>query len=164
MEKEDFRIAVITVSDRAASGERPDQSGPALVAYLVEHGFRVEDTMVIPDEEDELEEALVNYADDENMDLVLTTGGTGLAIRDITPETTLGVADRVVPGIAEAIRAYSLTKTPNAMLSRGVAVVRGCTLIINIPGSPKACVESMDAIIQALPHALGMLRGGKLDG
>lgn len=163
MENKDFRIAVITVSDRAASGERPDESGPAIRSFLEGHGFSVAENEVIPDDASGLRALLVEFSDVAHMDLVLTSGGTGLSSRDITPETTLSVSDKTVPGIAEAIRAYSLTKTKHAMLSRGVAVVRGRTLIINFPGNPRAGIESLEAIIEALPHALGMLRGEKLD-
>lgn len=163
MELGDFRISVITVSDRAASGERPDESGPAIRGFLNDRGYNVENAVVIPDDADKLRILLLEHSDNLCADLIITTGGTGLASRDITPETTLAVGDKEVPGIAEAIRAYSLTKTKHAMLSRGVAVVRGRTLIVNLPGSPKACVESLEAIVDALPHALGMLRGYKLD-
>lgn len=163
MKKEDLRIAIITLSDRAYSREREDLSGPAIQEYLVRDGYRISSYTVIPDDGQKLESLLVDLSDTEHMDLILTTGGTGLSPRDVTPETTLNVATKQVPGIAEAIRAYSLTKTKHAMLSRGVAVLRNRTLIINFAGSPKACVESLDAIIEALPHALGTIRGEKLD-
>ena len=163
MENKNFRIAVIIVSDRAASGERPDESGPAIKAFLEERGFAVAAMEVIPDDAIMLRNLMLKLTDESHMDLSLTSGGTGLSPRDITPETTLDIADKTVPGFAEAIRAYSLTKTKHAMISRGVAVVRDRTLIINFPGNPRAGTESLEAVIEALPHALGMLRGEKLD-
>ncbi len=163
MEKGDFRIGVITVSDRSFRGEREDRSGPAIRQKLGQMGYRVEFSRVVPDEAPRLRSVLLECCDQLHLDLVLTTGGTGLAPRDITPETTLSVADRMVPGIAEAIRAYSMAKTCHAMLSRGVAVLRDRTLLINFAGSPDACVDSLNAITEALPHALGIVRGEKLD-
>ena len=159
----DMKIAVITVSDRAYSGERADLSGPAICQYLEKRGYSVSYTHVIDDDAEKLKKELLEASDEKGMDLVLTTGGTGLAPRDITPETTLSIADKLVPGIAEAIRAESLKITKHAMLSRGVAAIRKRTLIINLPGSPKACNESLDVIIDALPHAIGIMRGEKLD-
>ncbi len=158
-----FKIAVITLSDRAFFGEREDLSGPAIMDYLVEKGYNRPQYILMADDEKNLEKELIRLSDLENMDLILTTGGTGFAVRDITPEVTLAVATKNAPGISEAIRAYSLTKTPHAMLSRGASVIRNSTLIINLPGSPKAVRESLDVIIEALPHGLGLLRGEKLD-
>ncbi len=158
-----FKIAVITLSDRAFFGEREDLSGPAIMDYLVEKGYNRPQYILMADDEKNLEKELIRLSDLENMDLILTTGGTGFAARDITPEVTLAVATKNAPGISEAIRAYSLTKTPHAMLSRGASVIRNSTLIINLPGSPKAVRESLDVIIEALPHGLGLLRGEKLD-
>jgi len=155
--------AVITLSDRAYSGERKDASGPAICEYLSARGWKIEYAHVIDDDEKKLRAELLEAADERGVDLVITTGGTGLAPRDITPETTLSVANRPVPGIAEAIRAESMKITKHVMLSRGVAVIRKRTLIINLPGSPKACIESLDVIIEALPHAIGIMRGEKLD-
>lgn len=163
MEEKNFRIAVITLSDRSYNNEREDLSGPAIIEYLLEQGYPTPEYILLPDDRKRLEQTLVSLADNENVDLILTTGGTGFAPRDITPEATLSVATRNVPGISEAIRAYSLTKTPHAMLSRGVSVIRNSTLIINLPGSPKAVREALDVIIEALPHGLGLLRGEKLD-
>ncbi len=163
MERKDARILVITVSDRAFRGEREDLSGPAICEYLTEKGWCIARTRVLDDDFEKLRSELVLAADSENMDLVLTTGGTGLSPRDVTPEATLAVAERMVPGIAEAIRAESLKITKHAMLSRGVAVMRKRTLIVNLPGSPKACREGLDVIIEALPHAIGIMRGEKLD-
>lgn len=158
-----FKVAVITLSDRAFSGEREDLSGPAIINYLVEKGYNKPEYILIADDKASLEKELIRISDCEKADLILTTGGTGFAARDITPEVTLSVATKNAPGISEAIRAYSLTKTPHAMLSRGVSVIRNSTLIINLPGSPKAVKESLDVIIEALPHGLGLLRGEKLD-
>lgn len=163
MEREDFRVAVITLSDRSYSGEREDLSGPAIREYLREHGWGDAEYLLLPDDRALLEDALIELSDIKKVDLVLTTGGTGFAPRDITPEATEAVKTRSVPGISEAIRAYSLTRTKHAMLSRGVSVIRNSTLIINLPGSPKAVREAMDVIIEALPHGLGLLRGEKLD-
>lgn len=163
MEREDFRVAVITLSDRSYSGEREDLSGPAIREYLREHGWGDAEYLLLPDDRAFLEDALIELSDIKKVDLVLTTGGTGFAPRDITPEATEAVKTRSVPGISEAIRAYSLTRTKHAMLSRGVSVIRNSTLIINLPGSPRAVREAMDVIIEALPHGLGLLRGEKLD-
>ena len=158
-----FKVAVITLSDRAYAGEREDLSGPAIMDYLKERGYSQIEYVLIADDGAKLESELVRLSDLEKVDLILTTGGTGFAARDITPEVTLSVATKNAPGISEAIRAYSLTKTPHAMLSRGASVIRNSTLIINLPGSPKAVRESLDVIIEALPHGLGLLRGEKLD-
>lgn len=158
-----FRAAVITLSDRSYNGEREDLSGPAIVEYLKERGYTDIIYTLLPDDRKMLAERLMELSDEIKVDLILTTGGTGFAPRDITPEATLNVATRNAPGISEAIRAFSLTKTKHAMLSRGVSVIRNSTLIINLPGSPKAVRESLDVIIEALPHALGLLRGEKLD-
>lgn len=163
MDTKDFRVAVITLSDRSYSGEREDLSGPGVISYLKEHGWGDAEYLLLPDDRTLLEDALINLSDIKKVDLVLTTGGTGFAPRDITPEATSAVATRSAPGISEAIRAYSLTKTKHAMLSRGVSVIRNSTLMINLPGSPKAVREAMDVIIEALPHGLGLLRGEKLD-
>ncbi len=163
MEKKDARILVITVSDRAFNKKREDLSGPAICSYLEEEGWCITRTIILDDDFEKLKSELALAADSDGMDLVLTTGGTGLSPRDVTPEATLAVADRIVPGIAEAIRAESLKITKHAMLSRGVAAMRKRTLIINLPGSPKACREGLDVIIEALPHAIGIMRGEKLD-
>lgn len=163
MMNENFRAAVITLSDRSYSGEREDISGPAIVSYLKDKGYTDIIYSLLPDDRKMLEDRFIELADEIKVDLILTTGGTGFAPRDITPEATLAVATRNAPGISEAIRAFSLTKTKHAMLSRGVSVIRNSTLIINLPGSPKAVRESLDVIIEALPHGLGLLRGEKLD-
>ncbi len=158
-----FRAAVITLSDRCYNGEREDLSGPAIVRYLEEKGWSGILSFLLPDDRMMLEKKLIELSDETEVDLILTTGGTGFSGRDITPEATEAVATRNAPGISEAIRAFSLTRTKHAMLSRGVSVIRNSTLIINLPGSPDAVRESMDVIIEALPHGLGLLRGEKLD-
>lgn len=163
MKKQDARIKIITISDRAFSGEREDLSGPAIKSYLEEKGWKISSYIVIDDDKKRIMRELCDACDDEKMDLVLTTGGTGFAQRDVTPEATLQIADRLCPGIAEAIRAESLKITKHAMLSRAVSVMRKQTLIINLPGSPKACKEGLDVVIDALEHAIGIMRGEKLD-
>ncbi len=154
-----MRAAVVTASDKASAGLREDASGPLLVQLLTELGVNVLPAYVVPDEQAQMEALLSSLADGGELDLVLTTGGTGLAPRDHTPEATLAVADKLVPGIAEAMRAASLLVTPHAMLSRAVAAVRKKTLIINMPGSPKACREHFAVVAPALNHAVETLRG-----
>ena len=154
-----WQAAVITLSDKGAAGQREDKSGPAIANRLRENGYEVVEQLLLADEPEQLKKQLRRLCDQRQLDLILTTGGTGFAPRDRTPEATLAVAERNAPGIAEAIRAYSMAITPRAMLSRGVSVIRGKTLIINLPGSPKACMESMDAIMDTLPHGLELLRG-----
>lgn len=158
-----FQAAVITLSDRCAAGERQDKSGPAIVERLQAAGYEVIETLLLPDDRAALEKELRRLCDQRRPDLILTTGGTGFSPRDVTPEATLAVAQRQAPGIAEAIRAASLRITPRAMLGRGVSVIRGKTLIINLPGSPKACNESMDVFLDQMPHALTLLRGAVTD-
>ena len=154
-----YQAAVVTLSDRCASGKREDKSGPSVAARLAAAGFVVAEQLVLPDEREPLERSLIRLCDQRQLDLILTTGGTGFAPRDITPEATRAVAERDAPGIAEAIRAASMRITPRAMLSRAAAVIRGKTLIINLPGSPRACMEGMDVFLDQLPHALDLLRG-----
>lgn len=159
-----FRVAILTISDRSSQGVREDASG-ALVRELVTAGLAAEVVAyrVVPDERPQIEAALCEWADARVADLVLTTGGTGLAPRDITPEATRAVLEREVPGIPEAMRAASLRKTPFAMLSRMAAGTRGNTLIINLPGSPKAVRENLAVILPVLPHALEKLMGDPED-
>ena len=154
-----WQAAVITLSDRCAAGERQDLSGPAVAQRLKEAGYQVAEQLLLPDGEQALKEHLIRLADQRRVDLILTTGGTGFAPRDRTPEATMAVAHRDAPGIAQAIRGASMAITPRAMLSRGVSVIRGGTLIVNLPGSPKACMECMDVFLEVLPHALQLLRG-----
>ena len=153
-----YQAAVITLSDKGAAGEREDKSGPAIVEELESHGYEVVEKLLLADGTGPLKAQLIRLCDQRQLDLILTTGGTGFTPRDQTPEATLAVADRTAPGIAEAIRADSMKYTKRAMFSRGVSVIRGKTLIINLPGSPKAVHESMEVFLDELPHALDMLR------
>ena len=148
-----LRIGIMTVSDRSARGERPDASGPALAQAVKEQGWSVVRTQVLPDDLERLREALIDWADSGEMDVILTTGGTGFSPRDVTPEATRAVIDRDAPGLAEAMRAASLQVTPHAMLSRAAAGIRMRTLIVNLPGSPKGALENLAVILPALPHA-----------
>lgn len=158
-----WQAAVITLSDKGAKGERRDESGPAIAKRLTEAGYEVVEQLLLADEAAPLKAQLMRLADQRQLDLILTTGGTGFGPRDITPEATLAVAHRNAPGIAEAMRAASLAITPRAMLSRAASVIRGKTLIINLPGSPKACMECMDVFLDTIPHAMGLLRGAVED-
>lgn len=153
------RYAVLTISDKGSRGEREDLSGRVIQEVVAELEGEVAVYDIVPDEAGRIQEKLVSWADHLRVDVILTTGGTGLAPRDVTPTATLGVIDYEVPGIPETMRAESLKKTPNAMLSRMVAGVRGQTLVVNLPGSPKAVRECLDAIKAALPHAVETLRG-----
>ena len=158
-EERPFTAAVITVSDKGSRGERADESGPAAVQMLEEAGYEVVETLIIPDEPAVLKTQMIRLADGRQVDLILTSGGTGFSMRDQTPEATLAVADRQAPGIAEHIRMRSMEKTNRAMLSRGVSVIRKKTLIVNLPGSPKAVRESLGFILDSLDHGLKILRG-----
>lgn len=159
---EPFTAAVLTVSDRGSRGERADGSGPAVEALLAENGFDVVGRAIVPDGVEPVAEALRAFVADD-VALVVTTGGTGFSPRDLTPEATLQVAERLCPGIPEAMRAVSLAKTPHGCLSREVCGICEGTLIVNVPGSPKAATENLSAVIGAIGHGLAMLRGGVAD-
>lgn len=154
-----FQAAVITLSDKGSRGEREDASGPAARKILETAGYEVVETLLLPDEPAMLKTQLIRLADSRQVDLILTSGGTGFSLRDQTPEATMAVADRNAPGIAEAIRWRSMEVTDRAMLGRGVSVIRGKTLIVNLPGSPKAVRESLGFIMGSLDHGLAILRG-----
>lgn len=156
---EKYRAIVITVSDRASAGVYEDGTGPAVAALLTERGYAVIETRVVPDERADIEAALVEAAE-KDVALVLTCGGTGFSPRDVTPEATEAVCERRVPGLPEAMRAASARITDRAWLSRATAGIRGRTLIVNLPGSPRAAVENLEAAVGPLAHGLDILRGG----
>jgi molybdopterin adenylyltransferase len=151
-------VGILTISDKGSRGERQDKSGEAIREILTGTGLRIANYEIVPDEKTLIVEKLIKWADEDNLDVVITTGGTGLTPRDVTPEATLAVVDRIVPGFAEAMRAESLKKTPHAMLSRAVVGTRRKCLIVNLPGSPKAVRECLQVILPALPHAVETLK------
>jgi molybdenum cofactor synthesis domain-containing protein len=154
-----FRAAVITASDRSYRGERKDESGPLVAEMLKAAGYRIVSCDILPDEREMLAEKMRAICDTNGADLIVTTGGTGFSPRDYTPEATMDIAERAVPGIPEAMRAYSMQKTSRAILSRSAAAIRGRTLIVNLPGSPRAAKENLECILGALEHGLLMLSG-----
>ena len=154
-----MKAAILTLSDKGSRGERADLSGPALASWLTEREVEIARTEVIPDEADLISAKLAEWADGGEFDLILTTGGTGVSPRDVTPEATVRVLDRLIPGFGEAMRAASLTKTPQAMISRAVSGVRKRTLIVNLPGSPRGAIENLEAVWPAIPHALKKIQG-----
>ncbi|HIJ51886.1 MAG TPA: MogA/MoaB family molybdenum cofactor biosynthesis protein [Planctomycetes bacterium] len=155
-----IKVAILTVSDSCSQQKREDVSGQTIKNVLPDDKFEICEYKIAADEIEGIKEALTNFSDDVKADIVLTTGGTGPGPRDVTPEATAEVCQKMVPGLAEAMRSEGLKKTQNAMLSRGVAGIRGHTLIINLPGSPKGVKESLDVILDVLPHAVDMLQGG----
>ncbi len=154
-----LKIGVLTISDKGSRGEREDRSGEVIRETVAALPAQVVRYTIVPDEKNDIFQTLVGWADADDLDIILTTGGTGLAPRDVTPDATLAAIEIEVPGLAEVMRAESLKKTPFAMLSRAVAGVRGRTLIVNMPGSPAAVRECLEVIVPALPHAVATLRG-----
>ena len=153
-----IRFGILTLSDRSSRGERPDSSGPALTRLIQAEGWSVVKQSILPDEESAIREILIEWADGAELDVILTTGGTGFSPRDVTPEATRAIIDRDAPGLAEAMRAASLKITPHAMLSRIVTGIRKKTLIINLPGSPKGAVENFQMVMPVLGHAIKLLQ------
>lgn len=154
-----IRVGIITASDKGSKGEREDRSGEVIREIVAQQGWEVTDYIVLPDERHELSEKMQEWCDSYKVDLILTTGGTGFSKRDCTPEATLDIVEKQVPGIPEAMRYYSLQITPRAMLSRSIAGIRKDTLIVNLPGSPKAVRENLESIIGSLEHGIGILQG-----
>ena len=155
-----IKVAILTVSDTCSQGSREDVSGHTIVEMLAEDNFEICEKKIIPDDLEAIADELRRFSDEAGVDVVLTTGGTGLGPRDVTPEATASVCQRMVPGFGEIMRAEGLKKTRNAILSRGTAGVRNKTLVINLPGSPKAVRESLEIILDVLPHAVKMMLGG----
>ncbi len=158
-----MKAAILTLSDKGARGERADASGPALEQWLAAQGVETLHTEVIPDDVETIVVKLMGWADSGKFDLILTTGGTGVSPRDVTPEATRRVLDREIPGFGEVMRAKSLEKTPHAMISRALAGIRGNSLIINLPGSPKGAVENLEAVWPAVPHAVAKIQGDQAE-
>jgi molybdopterin adenylyltransferase len=152
-----IRFGILTLSDRSARGEREDVSGPALASQILARGWSVVREQILPDDEVSIRETLLQWSEGGEFDVILTTGGTGFALRDVAPEATRAVIQREAPGLAEVMRAESLKKTPHAMLSRAVAGICKRTLIVNLPGSPKGAVENLQTILPVLPHAVQLL-------
>jgi len=154
-----FNVAILTISDRGSKGEREDSSGPLIRDMVKDLPAEVIHYEIIPDEKEQIVKALKRCVDGLKADLILTTGGTGLSPRDVTPDATLEVIEKEIPGFSEAMRAESLKKTPHAMISRAVCGIRGSSLIINLPGSPKSVKENLTVLLPTLPHALSKLKG-----
>lgn len=158
-----FSAAIITVSDKGSRGEREDLSGKEIMDLLKETPFQVVAYEIIPDDTDRIETTLIEYSDGKNIDLIITTGGTGVGPRDVTPDATRRIMDKEIPGMAEAMRRESMNKTPHAMISRALAVIRKETLIINLPGSPRGARENLQVILPALKHAVEKIKGDESD-
>ena len=157
-------VGILTVSDRSSRGERKDESGPTIRRLVLSHlDATIEAEAIVPDDVDMIAGTLINWCDEKKLELVLTTGGTGFSPRDVTPEATRKVIEKEAPGFNEAMRVDGFRKTPHALLSRGIAGIRGKTLIINLPGSPKAVTEGLELILPALPHGISILRGENAD-
>ena len=158
-----MRVAVVTISDSVSSGKSEDRSGPAVVTRCKELGWQIVSSHVLPDDRVTIENLLKKTADANDADVILTTGGTGVGPRDVTPEATIAIVERLIPGFGEHMRLEGSKKTPRAILSRAVAGIRATTIIINLPGSPRGAVESLDAIAEFLPHAVSILHGARHD-
>ncbi len=158
-----MKAAILTLSDKGARGEREDRSGPALEKWLGERGVTVLHTELVPDELDIIYVKLEGWADSGAFDLILTTGGTGVSPRDVTPDATRKIVEKEIPGFGEVMRRVSMEKTPHAMISRAIAGIRNRTLIINLPGSPGGAVENLDAVWGAVPHAVAKIKGDQSD-
>ena len=163
MSGKEMKAGILTISDKGSRNERIDGSGPAVRELLTGIGVAVEEYEIIPDERDVIEQKLKLYSDNIKLDIIVTTGGTGVSPRDLTPDATLAVIDREIPGFAEAMRMESFKKTPHALISRAVAGVRGNTLIINLPGSPKGARENLEIVLNAIPHTVKKLQGDPED-
>jgi len=163
MTAKQWRARVITCSDSAARGEREDRSGPATLAVLEKAGFVVDRVEIVPDDSERIAGAITRAIDEENVNLVITTGGTGIARSDVTPEATISVAQRLIPGFGELMRARSLSKTPMAPLSRAQAATRGSALIVNLPGSESGAVENLQSVLELIPHALELLTSDHIE-
>src|SRR6266702_1054509 len=158
-----MRAAILTISDKGSRGERVDQSGPALSHWLIARNIEISATAIVADEQPLIAQVLQQWADSNTADLILTTGGTGLSPRDVTPEATMQILERTIPGFSEAMRTASLAKTPFAMMSRAICGTRSRALIVNLPGSPAGAVENLEAIWPAVPHAVKKLQGDMTD-
>ncbi|HTG26746.1 MAG TPA: MogA/MoaB family molybdenum cofactor biosynthesis protein [Methylomirabilota bacterium] len=158
-----MRVAILTISDSTAKGQREDASGPAVVAFCRGLGWEIAETLCIPDDPAGIRERLSAIADGRRADIIFTTGGTGIGPRDNTPEATVAIADRIIPGVSEEMRRKGMEKTPTAVLSRAVTAVRAHTIIVNLPGSPKGAVESLESIAHLLSHAVHVLHGARHD-
>ncbi|GAA0062514.1 molybdopterin adenylyltransferase [Clostridium sp. CTA-1] len=154
-----IKTAIVTISDKSSKGERKDETGKVLQDILEKEGYKVEEYKIIPDEINIISEELIKLCDEKKVNLIITNGGTGFSKRDVTPEATEKVIEKHVPGFGEAMRASSLSITPKAILSRGIAGIRKDSLIINLPGSPKAAVENLQAVLGAIPHGIEILLG-----
>jgi len=163
MNNREYKAAILIASDRSFNKSREDATGPALEARLKELGFEIAHNVIAPDEEDKIYELLISWVDSEAVDLILTSGGTGVAPRDVTPEATLKVIEKRVPGIEEVMRGESLKHTPNAILSRSVAGIAGKSLIVNLPGNPRGALENLNSVVPALGHALDLINGKRPD-
>jgi molybdenum cofactor synthesis domain-containing protein len=158
-----FNAGIITVSDKGSQGKRQDLSGPAIAEMLAGAGIEIKHTLIIPDEVEQIQKTIIQFADVEKLDLILTTGGTGVSPRDLTPDATLKVIDKEVPGMAEVMRLASMKITPHAMISRAIAGIGGRCLIINLPGSPKGAKENLAAVLPALQHTIEKIKGDDRD-